>query len=354
MIILDWFSFTFCPKEMLQVRHLSAAEQNLPRGERRPFTKILEDYIASKPDIEFDFLDTSCVRAMTDFLMGCSKNFISAGDDYKTADAWEECFQLRERPFGKFGYKRSWDMYFNGHVIGTAAAGAKNHGCYISFSGTGCTLIDFKKLHDKIKPLPMINITRVDLALDDYAGKYSVDYFEKCWEEEQFKNPNGGPNPVCGVVKSGGKRVKGVTTFEGGFTFYVGNREAGKLFRAYEKGRQLGDPNSKWVRTEVELHSKYRELPLDIMLNPDSYFVGSYPVLEGLEVDAEPTRIKTLKKKVAITYERSVSSAKKTYGALVNLMRERGLNDSDIVSALIHRDASSVPKSISMAYGAGT
>lgn len=354
MIIIDWFSFTFCPKDLLPIRRLSAAERNLPKGERRKFTEIFDSYVASRSDITPEFLDTSCVKEVMDFLNGSSKDFICRGADYSTADAWEDCFQLRERPFGKFGYRRSWDMYFNGNVIGAVAAGAKNHGCYVSFTGTGCTLIDFKKLHEKITHLPMINITRCDLALDDYQGKYSIDFFETAWENEQFKNPNGGPNPVCGIVRSGGQRVRGVTTFKGGSTFYVGSREVGKLFRAYEKGRQLGDPDSPWVRAEVELHSKYREIPLDIMLDPDSYFVGAYPVCEGLEVDAEPTRIKTLKKKVAITYERSVASAKRTYGALVNLMRERGLDDSAIVAELIHRDALAVPKSIQMAYGAGT
>ena len=41
-----------------------------------------------------------------------------------------------------------------------------------------------------------------------------------------------------------------------------------KLLRAYEKGKQLGDKNSEWVRLEVELKAKHTHIPFDAVINP--------------------------------------------------------------------------------------
>lgn len=49
------------------------------------------------------------------------------------------------------------------------------------------------------------------------------------------------------------------------------------MFRGYEKGRQLGDPESLWFRAEVELRNQGRIIPLDILINPTQYFTGFYP-----------------------------------------------------------------------------
>ena len=40
-----------------------------------------------------------------------------------------------------------------------------------------------------------------------------------------------------------------------GRTLYLGARGNGKFLRIYEKGKQLGDRTSPWIRYEVELHS---------------------------------------------------------------------------------------------------
>lgn len=46
-----------------------------------------------------------------------------------------------------------------------------------------------------------------------------------------------------------------------GKTLYVGSGKTGKVLRIYEKGKQLGDPQSPWIRWELELHNKDRVLP---------------------------------------------------------------------------------------------
>ena len=62
-----------------------------------------------------------------------------------------------------------------------------------------------------------------------------------------------------------------------GKTLYVGNRKNGKLCRVYEKGRQLGNPSSPWVRVEVEFRNKSRVIPWDTLINPGHYLAGAYP-----------------------------------------------------------------------------
>jgi phage replication initiation protein len=84
-----------------------------------------------------------------------------------------------------------------------------------------------------------------------------------------------------------------------GRTFYVGSRKNGKFFRAHEKGRQLGDKNSEWVRLEVEFKSVDRELLYDILLMPGAYMAAAYPALSWIE--QEQVRIKTKQKTAQIT-----------------------------------------------------
>jgi len=91
--------------------------------------------------------------------------------------------------------------------------------------------------------------------MDDYEGRYSLN-----WAVEQYYNNqfNGGGNrPSCG------QRGNWLFPDGNGRTFYVGKRKNGKLIRIYEKGKQLGDPNSPWVRWEVEQHNRQREIPWD-------------------------------------------------------------------------------------------
>jgi DNA relaxase NicK len=48
----------------------------------------------------------------------------------------------------------------------------------------------------------------------------------------------------------------------------VGKRKNGKLLRVYEKGKQLGDESSPWVRWELELHNRDRVIPWEVLLEP--------------------------------------------------------------------------------------
>lgn len=58
----------------------------------------------------------------------------------------------------------------------------------------------------------------------------------------------------------------------------LANAKTKKMFRGYEKGKQLGDIDSSWFRGEIEVGADDKHfIPLDILINPTDYFCGAYP-----------------------------------------------------------------------------
>lgn len=304
----------------------------------------------SSGQIDISRLDDLCYQEITHFFTTISRELFkdAHSSEYATQEAWEECFVAIKRPRGMLGYKSAFDLWFNGYHIGIAASGANNGGCYISLSGRGCGLIDRNKAFEVLRLLPAIKITRLDIAVDFMEGQYTIDDFKEMYIEGEFSFNN--VSPKYQLIEGGHLENKRLIPSLGR-TLYVGKRENGKCFRAYEKGRQMGDPDSKWVRGEVEIRCKDREIPLYALQRPADYFAGAYPCLEKVINSAEVvevTRIKTIKKKVNITYDRLVDSAHIAYGALLSVMRvSKGMTDQEIIELLIKPD--SVPKSIEKA-----
>jgi phage replication initiation protein len=129
-----------------------------------------------------------------------------------------------------------------------------------------------------------------------------------------------------GKFNAGGRRptykVEGdwFTDLGAGRTFYVGRRQNGKYCRVYEKGKQLGNCESPWVRFEVELHNVDRVIPYDIVMRPSEYFSGCYPVCESL-VDVGAERIETLRAEHEISLDRLRSYCRIAYGKLIYVLR---------------------------------
>lgn len=97
-------------------------------------------------------------------------------------------------------------------------------------------------------------IKRIDLAHDDFSGQHisvakALDWFHAGGFTVGGRPP--APRYIDDLGTGSGK------------TLYLGSRENGKMIRVYEKGRQLGDPLSPWVRAEVEIHSTDRVVPWD-------------------------------------------------------------------------------------------
>lgn len=233
---------------------------------------------------------------------------------------------LHERPGrGLHGYTRSFEFK---HGRSLYALGGQRGTAFLSVSGDGCALVPdwaalVKLFGDRLKG----RITRWDGATDDYEGKQSVDEAVRLYLAGGFSG--GGRKPSCSVdgdwIEPKGK----------GRTFYVGNRKNGKVLRVYEKGKQLGDPQSPWVRWEVELHNIDRVIPWVVLLEPGRYLAGAFPALSWVQADA--CRIETLRRTDGITYERLVHHARQTCGPLINTMVERE-GSADAVVAGLRRD----------------
>lgn len=153
-------------------------------------------------------------------------------------------------------------------------------------------------------------LTRVDIAYDDHAGAASVDtamgfHYAGCYVSR------GRPPKV--------RLIDDLGTGEGR-TFYVGNRANGKMLRVYEKGRQLGDASSPWVRWELELTAKDRVVPFDCLTRPRDYIAGSYPALSFMSKVSEV--IQTVKKKTQIGLSVLKRHARQSYGRLVSVLMQ--------------------------------
>lgn len=234
---------------------------------------------------------------------------------------------------GMFGYENGCRFYVavEGvpvHVARVDWGGEnKGHRARLDVSGTGCSRFrDLSAIRAVLEALEAPTLTRVDLAVDCLQGEFSVEEAAEWYRAGEF-NCGGrmprhstpgdwlSPNPVYGR------------------TLEVGRRENGKMLRAYEKGRQLGDQSSPWVRFEVELRNNDRDLPFDLLTRRDEYFVGAYRCLERLLAVAGE-KVATHQKEGEIALDVMTEHARSGYGQLVHVMRVRGLSAVQIVEEL--------------------
>jgi phage replication initiation protein len=236
---------------------------------------------------------------------------------------------MTDRERGLHGWNRSF-LFDRGGVV--LAFGGQRGTAFLSFSGEGCSFVsDWQPVTALLRDEYRGRITRWDGAVDDFEGIHSVNYAVELYKLGGFKNGGRQPEP-----KQFGNWL---TPDSKGRTFQVGLRGNGKLLRIYEKGKQLGRPESPWVRWEVELHSIERVIPWDVLDRPGEYVAGAYPCLSW--VSERASRIRTVKAQDEISYERMQRVGSIAYGALINVMLLREGTAEKVVE-LLRRDG--VPK----------
>ena len=238
------------------------------------------------------------------------------------------------------------------YIAGAFIAYTGNGGIQFNLPGTACDVVQlgkgWKKLFAVLSMIPGVALTRVDVALDAIGGEFTIEDAEAAYARGDFKANTRGKMPKASMITSDYALNKGRT-------FKVGTRSSGKVVRTYEKGYQMGDEYSPWVRCEAELHNKQRHLPLDILLDHDSYFAGCCPWLEKLlillkprdEVPA-PRRIATkIANKCMLEYKTLTKYAEKQYGKLFGFMKTKlQMTENQIVCQLIRLDG--VPRRLDM------
>lgn len=228
---------------------------------------------------------------------------------------------------GLIGFAESITLYakhgsVSSHIGSIAWGGSSQAGRWLlQLTGVGCQLVrDWEGMRDFLESLGA-KLTRVDLALDFLDGARTVDDALDMYEAGEFQL--GGRPPSTRVD---GDWLGGVQ----GRTFYVGNSKNGKMLRVYEKGKQLGDCESEWTRYEVQLGSRDRVIPFDVLTDRDAFFAGCYPALESM-VSVAAQQVPTLQKGGEVTMAHLLFHLRRCYGKLLHVCGEVGATDADLI-----------------------
>lgn len=244
-----------------------------------------------------------------------------------------------KRDMGMNYYKESWVL---GDDMGYVCLGGQRNTMLVTLTGQGCThaILGWEKrlyeflANTAVRP----SISRIDLAHDDFDGKYlSVDWADAQWDVRGFNTTGGGRKPYIEHVGNW-RQPTGQ-----GRTLAIGRRTSGKFFRCYEKGRQLGDVTSEWCRAELELKSSDRIIPLDILVCPSDYFSGAYPCFEHFAHIKTQKRIKLKEKVCQIVTEAAIKVTKHQYGKYLSIFRQL-FGDKETLDMVSCADKNAWPK----------
>lgn len=226
---------------------------------------------------------------------------------------------------GWFGYAERYDLGAYGLL---AHGGESQRGSFhVELNATGCARVSDWQRVIEWGETSGATITRVDLAHDDLEGQAVSIAMALAWHQAGGFASNGRP-PAASLIDDLGSGK--------GKTLYIGNRKSGKLCRVYEKGRQLGDTSSPWVRIEVELKNKSRVIPWDVLLTPGHYLAGAYPCLSFLSAAQE--KIRTITKVVMVSLGRAIHHAQQMAGKVVNVLMQFHGGDAFAVVNALKRD----------------
>lgn len=221
--------------------------------------------------------------------------------------------QARALGRGLLGFSESWAIVQNGIPVARYASGgdAMRGRAMLEVSGAACEsvlswaeLIGFAEGREG-------RLTRLDLALD--SDQVTVDQALAAWRSGAF-NGRGRP-PSARLVDDLG--------CGSGRTLYVGQRGNDKFLRVYEKGRQLGDQASRWVRVEVELLAKTVVLPLGAIVDGERFFAGCYRWLSEL-VPAAAARPERVARAARVVLGRALQIARQQVGGLIGYVTGQG------------------------------
>lgn len=219
---------------------------------------------------------------------------------------------------GVFGFDRSVKL------IARVGSGSFPMGCIawggvqqkgrwmLQITGAGCQVVgNWLRLAKLLRALDA-RITRLDLCVDYLEGQYSVDDAVAMYRAGEFTAAGRPPSSACAgdwLDKAQGR------------TLYIGKAVNGKMLRVYEKGMQLGDSESPWVRFEVQLGNRDRVIPFEALTRRDEFLAGCYPALEKmLAVAAESIPTNQTEGRTSLGH--LMFHLKRSYGKLINTVSE--------------------------------
>jgi phage replication initiation protein len=207
----------------------------------------------------------------------------------------------------------------------------------LQLTGNGCAMAELNDSFKWIESLVMqdnVKLKRVDLAVDDYQGKFCIEKVDKAYSRGAF-NGSTGRRPV--------KRNLGDK--HNGRTRYIGGQTAYKQVCIYEKGKKEGLQESdlwNWVRAEVRFNSNGRDtIPKEIFKFKSDYFYSAYPkAFSSLIHDAQlRSVVYRINLEFAANLGRSARNSRRQYGKINHeLMKVFG---NEIAMELITRPGKS-------------
>jgi phage replication initiation protein len=198
--------------------------------------------------------------------------------------------------YGFQGYTHSaFVIDAQGDTVGRFGIGGEkqNDTAHISLTGVGTACVeDWQRV---VRGLLTVGakITRCDLAWDDVAGDF-IEFMPRTLDAGvkagsiTVRAPGPGKPPKCRFVED--------YRTGAGCSFYAGQKSHKELC-VYEKGKQLGDPESPWVRVEVRFWNRRTQLTPEMLVNPLAYLRGAYNVCAAIPADV-CTKLHTVKAKV--------------------------------------------------------
>ncbi|WP_183423681.1 replication initiation factor domain-containing protein [Luteibacter sp. Sphag1AF] len=215
------------------------------------------------------------------------------------------------RGFRNFYDKHCRILTPEGKVCGfVALGGERQRGTFcVELTGEGCAHVVAWAHTREVLEGWGAKLSRVDCAHDDKEGRHTLADVQRWYDEGQFTSR--GRPPAIGY--------QGFNDGSGQ-TIYVGKNEGNQRLCVYEKGKQLGDPSSPWVRFEARFGAKYREIPYDILERPWEFITGHYPPLSW--ISELSTRMQTSVAKAAACMAGSLRHAKRQCGRVVNALRK--------------------------------
>jgi phage replication initiation protein len=273
-----------------------------------------------------------------------NKRIILTDDDVARAVSYDltqifgEGFAISiKNGYGMHFYKES---YVIGQKWGIFCVGHRSDRMLISISGEGWLHAPDEaasRLYEWLCHIDQaggrVSISRIDLAVDIYENGPTHESFQEAYSRGDFVRqrrhlgtPDCWPHyQVFGCVHTKRGRDKGITDA-------IGVRTGDLYLRRYDKGKAEGDPESTWVRVELEMKSKDTVIPLDILLRPEAYFC-QYPWLEMLQ-KSFAERITTRERRAEINVEDAKRIIKVQFGKYLRVLRELADSGDELLEEL--------------------
>lgn len=178
-------------------------------------------------------------------------------------------------------------------------------------------------------------LTRVDTAFDDFDGVRNLALARCMYELGEFDYSFGGERKR--------PKYRAFTSSGDGDTFYIGQSSSEKQLRVYEKGKQLGDPDSPWVRWELQFRSSTRKrISLDVLSRPLDYMRGAFECLDF--VASFMARLAVSEEVTKATLKSVMRHAKRMYGATFDQLMRLAPSREDFIALMEELRTDKVPR----------